>query len=428
MTTRSPQFATRYSSHGYGIDVRKTYRSLPAQPFWTWVTGKSLNSASPREPKETLLMVWQMLLHISWAYAVLIGGVLTGNAILNSDWSLPTKILVSIPLMVLITNRQRGMLHTFHYTIHGAGVQSRPLSRFLCKWVLSIPILHTSWEKYMLIHIRDHHGRRTFCTENDPDQQFMTKHGFYKGMSEHRFWFLVAFAPLHPMRIVEHLQFRFEQNFIAATRSERAARLLYWICLVSFVVQVGLEDAFAIYYLIPILFITQHSSWLQHITEHLWFADKDPCMTPDVHYASLSWGRFLGRPFPCNETGWGRITKLTGWVVGTALIDIPLRIYSFMQDMPSHDFHHRDPKVNFWHIAPERAANEGLPSKFGPMTETWGVLESLLVQRDHLCRGISDPFGLIAWEREYHEILQEMFKKKSHSVVPHKEIINESDN
>ena len=52
-------------------------------------------------------------------------------------------------------------------------------------------------------------------------------------------------------------------------------------------------------------------------------------------------------------------------------------------------------------FAPERAAHEGLPSKFGPMAETWGFLESLLVQRDHLCRGVADPFGLLAWGRAH---------------------------
>ncbi|VFT33260.1 hypothetical protein PALA30_03554 [Pseudomonas aeruginosa] len=84
------------------------------------------------------------------------------------------------------------------------------------------------------------------------------------------------------------------------------------------------------------------------------------------------------------------------------LIDIPLRVFSFMQDLPSHDFHHRKPGVNFWRIAPERAANEARPSKFGPMTETWGMWENFLILRDHLCRGQSDPFGIVDWYRENH--------------------------
>lgn len=46
-------FKTRYSKYGYGIDVRRTYKDLPCQPFWTWVTGKSLNDRPPRRPRKT---------------------------------------------------------------------------------------------------------------------------------------------------------------------------------------------------------------------------------------------------------------------------------------------------------------------------------------------------------------------------------------
>jgi hypothetical protein len=147
---------------------------------------------------------------------------------------------------------------------------------------------------------------------------------------------------------------------------------------------------------------------LQHITEHLWFAAKDDQVAPDLYYGSLSWGRFLGRPFPIGERGLTRMVKLIKWSTATLAVDIPLRIYSFMQDMPSHDFHHRSPKVNFWRIAPERAANEGRPSRFGPMAETWGLLDSLLVQRDHLCRNVNDPFGLLEWGRRHRASLEPM--------------------
>lgn len=57
--------------------------------------------------------------------------------------------------------------------------------------------------------------------------------------------------------------------------------------------------------------------------------------------------------------------------------------------------------MNFWRIAPERAANEARP-QFGPMTETWGMWENFLILRDHLCRGQSDPFGIVDWYRENH--------------------------
>ena len=33
------------------------------------------------------------------------------------------------------------------------------------------------------------------------------------------------------------------------------------------------------------------------------------------------------------------------------------------------------------------------------MTETWGLVESWLILRDHLCRGEHDPFGIYDWHR-----------------------------
>ena len=83
------------------------------------------------------------------------------------------------------------------------------------------------------------------------------------------------------------------------------------------------------------------------------------------------------------------------------LIDIPLRVFSFMQDLPSHDL----PTASRGELLAHRAgarANEARPSKFGPMTETWGMWENFLILRDHLCRGQSDPFGIVDWYRENH--------------------------
>ena len=65
-----------------------------------------------------------------------------------------------------------------------------------------------------------------------------------------------------------------------------------------------------------------------------------------------------------------------------------------MQDLSSHDYHHRRTGVNFWAIEYERANDERIVSGFGPMTETWSWWESILILRDHLVYGQSDPFKI----------------------------------
>lgn len=216
-------FKTRYSKYGYGIDVRRTYKDLPCQPFWTWVTGKSLNDRPPRRPKDTLLKPWQLYLHISWGYAVFFLAVIYGQQLLASQQPLWLKCLLGALIMCLVVNRQRGFLHTFHYTTHGASLENKALARFTCKWILSIPILHTPRDEYVKLHVNEHHSVRTFNTEHDVDLVFMKQHGFYKGMSESAFWTRLVLAPFHPARILEHLKFRFDVSFVSAPRHGASA-------------------------------------------------------------------------------------------------------------------------------------------------------------------------------------------------------------
>lgn len=289
-------FKTRYSKYGYGIDVRRTYKDLPCQPFWTWVTGKSLNDRPPRRPKDTLLKPWQLYLHISWGYAVFFLAVIYGQQLLASQQPLWLKCLLGALIMCLVVNRQRGFLHTFHYTTHGASLENKALARFTCKWILSIPILHTPRDEYVKLHVNEHHSVRTFNTEHDVDLVFMKQHGFYKGMSESAFWTRLVLAPFHPARILEHLKFRFDVSFVSAPRHERVSRALYWAALLGLVYASGYLEAFALFYLFPIFILTQYSSWIQHVSEHLWFARNEHGLPRFLHYGSLSWDASSAAP------------------------------------------------------------------------------------------------------------------------------------
>lgn len=392
-------FATRTSKYGYGIDVRATYAHLPWQPFWTWVTGKDLRSLAPRTAKETLLSEPQLWAQIAWSWAIILLTVTAGHIALHSGMPLLPLALVTAACWVLVVNRTRGLLHTFHYTSHGSGIRDIKRARWIATYFMSVPILHLPWDNYRKIHADLHHSPRTFCTDDDPDQAFMTDHGFRPRMGEREFWFKLTFAPFAPRRVFAHLWFRLRQNFIDTSRPERAVRIAFWIAFAAATVLTRTADTMALYYLLPLLLITQFSSWLQHTTEHLWYAERPGDIPWGIYYGSLSWGRFLGRPYPHGDHGWrGRTARLRWWLLVMA-VDLPIRLFSFMQDLPSHDLHHRSAGVNFWSVARERAALEGRGSRYGPMTETWGLVESWLILRDHLCRDEHDPFGIYAWAR-----------------------------
>lgn len=396
-------YSTRLSKYARHPDVRSTYRDLPFQAFWTWLTGKSLWDKPPKKPYETLLTEWQLMLQLCWSWSIVIGSVSLCAWLFNHDGGgLPWYLLYPLyaVLMVLTTNRTRGLLHTFHYTSHGATLSDMGRARAYATWIMSVPIMHVTWEEYRRIHGVNHHSRLQLCTDLDPDQVFMTDHGFRKGMSETEFWFKIFLAPFHPMRIYEHIAYRVKHNFFVKNRVEVAARLTFWVLLLGISWKTGFLEELALFYLVPLFLITQYSSWVQHISEHLWFAERPGDIPLNIHSSAMTWGRFLGRPYPIDETGFRKLVKLVPWALGCVFIDLPIRIFSFMQDLPSHDFHHRSSAVNFWRIAQERRAQEGLPSRLGPMTETWGITESVLILRDHLCRGESDPFGIYRWYRD----------------------------
>jgi hypothetical protein len=341
-----------------------------------------------------------MGLQLAWSWGVVAAALTVGYLTFHAETlALPAKVAVTLVVWLLVTNRTRGLLHTFHYTNHGASLRSERLARFLAKYFMSVPIMHLPWENYHRIHARDHHGTKSLCTGADPDEVFMREHGFYPGMPEREFWTKLVLAPVHPRAVYNHVKFRFLHNFVDTGNGERIPRILFWTALFGLAWHFGLLAELALFYLVPLFLVTQLSSWLQHTTEHLWFAEKPDDVSTFVYYGSLTWGRFLGRPYPHGARGLSGVGARARWWLSAFLIDLPVKLFSFMQDLPSHDFHHRSPKVNFWSISRERAAHEGRPSKFGPMTETWSLLESWRIVRDHVCHGESDPFGVWEWDR-----------------------------
>jgi hypothetical protein len=83
--------------------------------------GKDIRKLDPRRPVETLLTETQLWLQIAWSWSVTIGSVILGSFTLESNslgW--PAKGAIILLCWILVVSRTRGLLHTFHYTNHGA--------------------------------------------------------------------------------------------------------------------------------------------------------------------------------------------------------------------------------------------------------------------------------------------------------------------
>ena len=388
-------YSTRYSPFGFNTDVRESFSHLPCQFFWTWLSGKETHIHAKRHPRETLLSPLQLGLQLSWSWSIIIVCQIIGYMVYHSDLSAYFALPLYLIIWILVTNRTRGLLHTFHYTNHGASVQSKKLAKFLATWFMSIPILHLSWDNYYRIHAVQHHGSNTLCTIEDPDEKFMHEHGFYPNMPEKEFWLRLVFAPFHPLAFYRHIKFRFDENFITCSSLEKVFRYTSWIGILSAVFFFGIAIEFALFYMFPLLIVTQFSSWIQHVTEHMWFSKPPKGVNKHIYYGSLTWGRFLGRPYPHGQNGLGLFFRKCRWFFLAFCCDLPIKLFSFMQDLPSHDFHHRSPLVNFWAIARERRAAENKKNVHGPMTESWGLIEAFLIVRDSICYQKHDPFDVL---------------------------------
>ena len=134
-------FSTRRSRYGYQCDVRQTYADLPCQPFWVWVTGKSLWKGAPKAARDTWLTEWQLWCQLAWSWSIIILSVIGASALYHSDAGPWAKLAGYIVAGILVVNRTRGLLHTFHYTNHGASLANMTRAKWTATWFMSIPIV-----------------------------------------------------------------------------------------------------------------------------------------------------------------------------------------------------------------------------------------------------------------------------------------------
>ena len=378
VTRATSRHVPRTATEG-GIDVRRTYAHLPCQRFWTWLTGKAMPNGAPKKRSDVLLSVPSALGIVAANWLAIIGLVLLGA--LSARW------WVSVIVMVLVTNRTRALIHYYHYMSHGLFVRSRRWSRVIAEYLVSIPLLHTPMPAYLRIHTVEHHGHNTICTDEDPDQVYVTFVGLRPGMTEREFWNVVLFAPLRPAKIYRNVEYRLWLAFGDSARAAKIRRAVCWGVTLTAVTWLGAAGPFVLYYLVPLLLISQYSSWIQYVTEHLWFADRRPDTALRRHVAELTWGRFLGRPYPrrTGVVGLGRhAAALAAWWTKVVVVDLPSRVFVYMVDLSSHDHHHVNPNIAFWEIAQNRANDEASHEGWPAYRETWSIVESYRIVRDFL--------------------------------------------
>ncbi len=376
-----------YSRHGSRYNVRADYDHLPWQPFWTWITGKGrvlgdAERAQAMQPLSTLLTLW----HIAWSWC-LIGLAVWGADHVLSNYSLWPGVLAVAICWVVVIYRARCLQATFHYMTHGSAMPARGWAEVAATIAFTTPFFYEGWRAYGRSHVTDHHHLRVLCSSQDPDQRFIESCGFRVGMSESSFWWRVWLLPATPRFVLAQCRQALKATCLQPHWPERLARIgLLSLAAAGAIAIDGWERALLLFG-VPAWWLFRHSLWLQLITEHLWFAPRGNDAGTAEAYGRLTWGRFQGRPLPEG----GALSWLRWWAA-LLFCDLPVRLYVYPQDLPNHDFHHRRPLVPYHVIADLRRTCENEVGRLGPACEVWGFLATLRVQRDHLCRGVFDPF------------------------------------
>lgn len=387
----APHARTRvlHSVYGAGEDLRASYAHLPCQPFWTWLTGKG------RPLSEAGLKAAQadhgegfLIAHLAFTWAVIGALLVLGKAILAGTFGLAGGGLLLALGWLLMVNRLRSLQATFHYLTHGAVLKNRQRAQAYARWLLTTPLLYQDWDTYNRTHVREHHNIHVLCTDQDPDQQFIQRQGFFPGMPEPLYWWRVLTTPFRPRYLARQWRDALADTFVRPAPPERRVRWVFWGLALALLAMSGGLGAFALMYLVARAVWFEHAMWLQLFTEHLWFYQGEAARDSKAHYGRLTWGRFQGRR-PPRQGAWRKAL----WALQCLVLDLPVRLYIYPQDLPNHDCHHRRPNVHYRHIANYRATVEGEPSTYGPFLEVWGFTNSLRLIRDHLCRGVREPFA-----------------------------------
>ncbi|MHC8373995.1 hypothetical protein ACYZT2_25345 [Pseudomonas sp. MDT1-85] len=379
---------TLYCQYGPQGDVRASYAHLPFQGFWTWLTGKG-QALAPEALKSAVNESGERFLvaHLLFTWGVMIALVMLGHSVLEGAFATGTSVVLVLVGWVLMVNRLRSMQATFHYLTHGAVLKDKARAQRYARLFLTTPLLYQDWDTYNQSHVREHHNIHVLCSDTDPDQRFIREQGFYPGMPEPVYWWRVCCTPFRPVYLMRQWRGTLLDSFVRLDRREALFRGCFWGVLLTLLWATGGLQAFGLMYVIPRAVLFEHSMWLQLFTEHLWFYHRDARSTEKSHYGRLTWGRFQGRTPP--ERG---VIAQAAWVLKCALYDLPVRLYVYPQDLPNHDAHHRRPNVHYRHIANYRASVEQQPSPYGPFLEVWGFMAGLYLIRDHLCRGVVEPF------------------------------------
>lgn len=262
--------------------------------------------------------------------------------------------------------------------------------------VLSTLLLVEGYARYRKEHVVDHHSARHMTLYDPTVKALLITVGLRPGMRRQdcqRALLKTLFSPYL------HLRFfiaRVHSHFASASTVQRIATSLYLLILGTVVTVAHIWLVFLVAWVIPLAVFYQAASILRLAVKHVFPSPGGPRRGKE-HFASLTYGVFLGEPVPVPaDRISGRIWAWTRWTLRMLFVHFPARYMVLTGDTVCHDYHHRHPRSTQWANYIFAREDDILRGHAGwpAYREVWGFTAALNLMFDSLTQADPQEFSV----------------------------------
>ncbi|OTA18257.1 hypothetical protein Xvie_00075 [Xenorhabdus vietnamensis] len=345
-------------------EIRDTYRILPFQGIWTWLTGKDIINRKPLWKSNSIEMIF-------WSISWVVVGTSFIYLALTSQMSLLSAIITySIGVLFSASGARYIVATIIHQGVHGNLLSNQTSNKILCE-IFSTILITQPYDSYRRFHIYEHHGK-DFSTMEDKDLAAIYKLGFVPGKSKKQLYINLFLTLLSPYFHISYFFGRIKSNLIGVPKYRFVMTIIQLLILSYLAWHIGIVY-FILFIIVPYIIVYQIASLLHLMTEHVWLLRKEKETIRDSHINN-SVGRFCGSPCP-NSFALKYWPQWIVWAIVHLFYHLPVRMLIVQGSLVCHDWHHRVSSIKEWYnYAALREANAKKLAKEGQYdyTEFWG--------------------------------------------------------
>lgn len=309
-------------------EIRESYMRLPAQGFWTWLTGKEIKGRKVR---------WSLspIQCTVFSVCIYIGGMVASAQILLNNIN---SLLLIFSIIATVFSARYIVATIIHHGVHGAIFKSERANMILCE-ILSTITLVQPYGKYKKFHVHEHHGRE-FSTLHDQDLAAIYHLGIKPGVPIERMKRILFWQCINPGFHAAYFWGRLRGN-IKEVPLYRILMFIFCIVISAYIAHLLGIANFTIAIFLPVVILYQISSLLHLVTEHAWLVRQPGEKVRDSHVKN-SHARFCGRALPKEDLkGIQWLKSWTHWWCEHIILHIPSRLLIVQGSLIVHDWHHR---------------------------------------------------------------------------------------